>query len=220
MVGPTGKIRVAVVTGRHPFDVPGFHALFRSMPAIDPYVQHLEDFASASTQERAWYDVVLFYNMHTATPTGDEPWYEMGIKAALEGLGSSSQGIFVLHHAILAFPDWPIWSDVVGIPDRRFGYHHDQSIRVQVGNTKHPIMLGLQDWDMVDETYTMHDAGAGSEILLTVEHPRSMKTIAWTRQHGQARVFCLELGHDNAAYAHPSFRAVVERGVQWCAGRM
>ncbi len=212
-------VRVAVVTGNHPFDVPAFHALFRSTPGIDAYVQHLEDYAGSSAEVRAGYDVVLFYNMHTETPTGKGPWPAKATRAAVEALGDSRPGIFVLHHAILAYPEWPLWSELVGIPDRRFGYHHGERIRVDVASPDHPITRGLASWEMVDETYTMADAGPDAEVLLTVEHPRSMRTIAWTRRFREALVFCLELGHDAAAYADPAFRTVVARGIQWCAGR-
>ena len=36
------KIKTAVITGQHAFDVPGFHGLFRSIPEIDFYLQDLE----------------------------------------------------------------------------------------------------------------------------------------------------------------------------------
>ena len=42
-----GSLRVAVVTGGHAFDVPNFHRLFRQLPGIDAYPQHLEHFASS-----------------------------------------------------------------------------------------------------------------------------------------------------------------------------
>lgn len=214
-------IRVAVVTGRHPFDVPAFHAMFRALPELDCYIQHMEDYVAAAPETRAGYDVVLFYNMHMETPTGEEPhWAERGIKPVLERLGETRQGIFVLHHAILAFPEWPLWSAIVGIADRRFGFHHDQRIHVEIANPDHPITRGLSPWDMIDETYTMADAGPDSEVLLTVQHPRSMRTVAWTRRHREARVFCLQLGHDHQAYAHPNFRTLISRGCAWCAGKI
>ena len=37
------EIKTAVITGQHAFDVPGFHALFRSIPEIDFYLQDLEN---------------------------------------------------------------------------------------------------------------------------------------------------------------------------------
>jgi type 1 glutamine amidotransferase len=76
---------------------------------------------------------------------------------------------------------------------------------------------GHQGFEIQDETYEMADAGEDSEILLTVEHPQSMRTVAWTRRYGQACVFCLQLGHDAAAWRHPAFQTLVLRGVQWCA---
>jgi uncharacterized protein len=211
--------KVAVITGGHPFEVVPFHALFRALPEADCYIQNMEEFATSSPQERAAYDVVLFYNMHTQTPTEGVP-LGRSMQSALERLGETRQGVFVLHHALLAFPQWPLWSEIVGIAGRGFGYYHDQEMHLEVANAAHPITRGLTAWDMVDETYTMDGAGAGSEILLTVQHPRSMKTIAWTRTYRQARVFCLELGHDHLAYAHPVFRTLVGRGIQWCASRL
>lgn len=209
--------RVAVVTGRHPYDVLGFHAMFRSLSEVDCYIQHMEDFAYSPAETRAGYDVVLFYNMHIETPSGEGSYYDRGIKAALDPLGETAQGIFVLHHAILAFPDWPFWSEIVGIADRRFEYYHDESVPIEVASHEHPITRGLEDWSMVDETYAMADAGPDSEVLLTTEHPRSMRTLAWTRKYGKARVFCLELGHDDSAFSHPVFRTLVSRGIAWCA---
>lgn len=220
-------IKTAVVTGGHAFDVPGLHALFRSasgalphLPGVEAYIQHMDDFASSPQEVRDGYDVVLFYIMLMEGPTDDGlPWYQGKPKAALEHLGETEQGIFVLHHAILAYPKWDVWRDIVGIADRSFGFHYGQRLRIQVADPGHPITQGLADWEMVDETYTMQDAGEGSQVLLTADHPLSMRTIAWTRQHKNARVFCFQSGHDDQAFAHPSFRAVIGRGIHWLARR-
>jgi hypothetical protein len=217
---PAEAINLAVITGAHPFDVPGFHKLFRSLKGVNATVQHIDDFASSPVAVRDGYQAVLFYFMVTTTPTDEKlPGYAGKPKEAIEHLGSTAQGIFVLHHALLAYPQWPVWSEIVGIENRKFGYHPNQKIRVDVTRTEHPITRGLSPWEMVDETYTMDSAGEGSEILLAVDHPKSMKTVGWTRQYKKSRVFCLALGHDNAAYANQSFREVVRRGVQWCAGK-
>jgi type 1 glutamine amidotransferase len=60
--------------------------------------------------------------------------------------------------------------------------------------------------------------GDGNHILLTTDHSPSMHNIAWTRHYRNARVFCYQSGHDNRVYANPGFRAVLGRGIQWCAG--
>ena len=206
-------LRLAVVTGGHPYDVPSFHKFFRALPGVDAYIQHMDDFTATPEAVRDQYDVVLFYHMLMQGPP-DGP-----VKAALEHLGATQQGIVVLHHALLAYPQWPVWSELVGIKDRKFGFYYGQTLQVQVAKTDHPITRGLASWTMGDETYTMADAGEGSEILLTVEHPKSMKTIGWTRQFKKSRVFCLQSGHDNVTWADAGFREVLHRGLRWCARR-
>lgn len=214
-------IAVAVITGGHGFDVPRFHALFRSMEGVDAYIQHMDDFASSPLEVRRWYDVVLFYTMLMDGPSDEhQPAYVGTPRTALEDLGRTRQGIFILHHAILAYPRWPVWSRMVGIEDRTFGYHVGEEPAFEIADPDHPITAGLEPWQMTDETYTMADAGAGSQILLTARHPKSMRTIAWTRQHGMARVFCYQSGHDGQTWADDRFRCVLARGIQWCAGRL
>jgi len=207
-------LRVAVVTGGHAFDVINFHKLFRALSGVDAYIQHMDDFVATSESIRDAYDVVVFYHMLMPGPP-DGP-----MKDALAHLGAAEQGILVLHHALLAHPEWAVWSDIVGVANRKFWFYHDQSVPVKVASRKHPITRGLDSWTINDETYTMADAGEGNEILLTTDHPKSMKTLAWTRACKKARVFCFQCGHDNAAWSNATFREVMKRGIQWCARRI
>ncbi len=208
-------LNVAVVTGRHAFDVPGFYELLRSMPGIDFFPQELENYVADFGRVRKRYDAVVFYNYHQAL-TGDGSMPET--EAALEKLGESEQGIVLWHHGLVAFPRWKLWADLSGIEDRTFTAHKGQTIGVEVAGGGHPITAGLESWEMVDETYTMKAMPRDGEILLTADHPRSMKAIAWTREYRRARVFCFQSGHDRDAYSNPSFRAVLARGIRWVAG--
>jgi hypothetical protein len=217
----TAKVKTAVITGGHSFQVIEFHELFRSLPGIDAYIQHLDEFSSSSEEVRDSYDALCFYFMPRESPTDEAlPWWAGKPKAALERIGQTEQGIVVLHHAILAYPEWPLWSELVGIRDRDFDYFHDERIVISPTPIEHPITEGLSAWTMIDEAYDMADAGEGSEILLTTDHPKSMTSLAWTRSFGKARVFCDALGHDNQAWEHSSFRTVLERGIQWVARRI
>jgi len=218
MTRSEAPIMTAVITGHHSFDVPGFHNLFRSLPGVDAYIQSLDDFSADAGQVRDRYPVLVFYNFHRQTPGGAEEWWEGDSLAILGQLGQTGQGILVMHHALLAFPQWPMWSALCGLQDRSFGYDPDQTVNVHVADPSHPITRGLSDWQMIDETYAMADAGPGSDVLLTTDHPKSMRTLAWTRRFGNARVFCLALGHDAQAYGNPSFRAVVGQAIAWLAG--
>lgn len=205
-------VTVAVVTGGHPYDVPNFHRLFRSLPALDCYLQHMGDFAASSETVRDSYDVVVFFNFNLVpVPDGEE-------KNVIEHLGSTKQGVVVLHHALWSYPQWPLWAELCGITGGGLGAKAGQTMHMEVVNQPHPITAGLKPWDIIDETYQMADAAEDSSILVTTEYPECMKTIAWTRQYKKSPVFCLELGHDNLSWTHESFRKILQQGILWCAG--
>ena len=234
------RIKVAMVTGHHPYDVINFQLMLRSFPDIDFYPQHLEDFAQdIQWSPGSWtppsYDVIAFYNyqQHTPGAEGDlftedarVDWERVDVRGALEALGENGQGILMLHHALTAFPHWQYWLDICGMGDTTKAYQPgaesrtDQKLSIEVVDPEHPITRGMESWEMIDETYNFADTGEGSEVLLKTDHPQSMSTIAWTRQHKDARVFCLQSGHDNQTLSDPNFRKVLGRGVHWLAGRI
>ena len=170
--------------------------------------------------------MIAFYNYQQTTPGEDGDELGMLAKEPLEALGEDGRGILMLHHALTAFPKWQYWLDICGMEDWTKPHQPgpisstDQRIHIEVSDPEHPITKGLKSWDMVDETYNFADATAGSEVLLTTKHPESMSTIAWTRVHRNARVFCYQLGHDSQAFSNPQFQTILARGVQWLAGRI
>ena len=207
------KVKTAVISGNHPYEVPQFINLFRSLGSIDFYPQYLENFAADLANVREQYDVILFYNMHIVLDNGP-------VQAALEKLGETKQGIFCLHHGLLSYPDWSLWSDVVGISNRHFKYYPGQDVCVEITDPNHPITKGLKSWAINDETYAMDAAtGPDNHVLLTTTHPLSLTSLAWTRTYRNAPVFCLASGHGKETYENGSFRTVLERGIQWLAGR-
>jgi len=218
----TDPLKVAVVTGGHAYDVIKFHKLWQSLAGIEAYIQHIDDFAAASPAVRAGYEVVVFYIMMMAGPTDEGlPGYRGRPKAALEELGRAEQGIVVLHHALLAYPDWPVWDEVVGLAGRQLaGYEHDETMAIKVSDRAHPITQGISDWTMVDETYDMADAGSDNQILLTVNQANSMNTLAWAHQYQASRVFCFQSGHDHQAWEDETFREILKRGIAWSGRRL
>ena len=228
-----GKIKTAVITGGHPYDVVGLQSMLCNIPEIEAYPQNMWEFVLDPACDPRNYEVLLFYNMHLRTPAEGGPWedYQIWIKdqsaadaamkETLEGLREGDQGIFLLHHALKAFADWPLWRELSGMRTRGNigGWAEEQTVHIDIADTEHPITATLEPFDIVDETYDIDDADEDSHILLTTDHPQSMKTIAWTRTFGKARVCCYQGGDDNQAYSNPGFRTVVGRGIQWLAGR-
>jgi type 1 glutamine amidotransferase len=186
----------------------------------DFYLQDMDNFSVNWEAMRDRWDVVLFYNMNMNDPQPDGPDFVPCWRTMIDTIGENGNGVFLLHHSLLSWPQDQTWSNLVGIADRRFGYYPDQDAAIGVAAPDHPITRGLGDFTIHDETYTMEDPGGDSEVLLTTEHSPSMSSIAWTRNHKNSKVFCLQLGHDDQAWSNPAFRTIVDRGIKWLAGRI
>lgn len=213
-------IKVAVITGGHHYNVIAFHQLFRELEGINAYVQHLADFVASRPEVRNSYDVLVFFThlKRELTDLGAPPGQKDTAQSIIEALGTTRQGLVLLHHSLLAFPEWQAWSELVGIQTRKLSrYDHDETIPVQIADSDHPITQGLSDWTITDETYLMPDAEGDNHILLTTSHPHSMKTLAWVRQHGLSRVFCLQLGDNAPAWQHPCYRQLLTQAIHWCS---
>ena len=214
-----GPLRVALVTGGHAFDVPNFYQLFRQLPGIDAYPQHIEHFASSTAEVRDAYDAAVFYGMDRGVPEDDGPHFAGKPKAAIERLVERGQGVVVLHHALLAWEKWDLWNQLIGFDNRNFKYKEGLHLNVEVADDKHAITRGLETFAIVDEGYILHgDYDGKGDLLLTVDHENAMEHVAWARQHGKCRVFCLALGHDNEAWTNPDFQRILSRGIAWSAG--
>ena len=155
----TAPVKVAVITGNHPFDVPGFTHLLRGLGELDLYIQDVENFAAAPQTVRDGYDVVLFYDYHIPTP-GDAERTGPQVRAALERLGAVDQGVVVLHHALLSYPEWPVWQALTGLVRGEFKYYEGERVAVSIvdGDASHCGGAGAVDHDRRD----VHSARAGA----------------------------------------------------------
>jgi len=208
------KLKLAVVTGGHPFPVPAFRTLFGRMDGIDPYPQDLDNLAVG----REWYDAYIFYNMHYWGTLSVRKDMDGPIAKALDRLGETEAGVFVWHHALLSFHDTPVsdaWTAITGLSNRKLRGCALAEIDTHVAVGDHPITQGLSDFAIADEFFKLDEPGEGSQVLLTTDNPQSTRALAWTRQHKNARIFCYQSGHAESAYSDPNFQAVLTRGIEW-----
>jgi type 1 glutamine amidotransferase len=210
------KLKAAIITEFHPIDMVEFHQLFWGFEEFECYVQSFDMFVT-DEKNREIYDVVVYYNLSRSMLSEDNK-----IRKYLENvLGSTKQGIVLLHHAILCYPGWNLWTELAGVEDRNFKYHWDQTVRYDIEKVDHPITRGMKPWAMIDETYTMQEPfDAGNTFLITVDHPISMKNIAWVREYKNSRVCCYASGHDDMAYNDVHFKEVLRRAMLWCSNRI
>lgn len=211
------KIQVAVLVENHPYDVMNFQYMLDSFQNCDCFVQPIDLFVQ-DEENRNTYDVVLWYNMNW-----DEPAPGSVLRKYMEEeIGGAGQGIVLLHHALLTFQGWQQYTDVCGLSNRggdTFQFHPEERVDQHIVAPEHPIVMGLSDFSVIDETYSIGEPDQpGNEILITTTNASSLKNIAWTRQYKSSRVFCYASGHDNSTYGDENFRTIVQRGLTWAAG--
>ena len=212
------KLQVAVLVENHPYDVVSFQKMLDSFTHCDCFVQPIDLFVQ-DEDNRDNYDVVLWYNMNWNPP-------EEGTvlrKYMEESIGTTKQGIVLIHHALISFQDWDVYTDVCGLRHRGAGglfkYHQNTTVNEHIADDQHPITEGMKDFTVIDEAYTFGEPEeAGNRILITTESKPGIKNLAWTRQYKNSRVFCYASGHDNAVYADENFRKIVGRALSWAAG--
>ncbi|GIX07197.1 MAG: hypothetical protein KatS3mg115_1600 [Candidatus Poribacteria bacterium] len=203
---------IVVVTGNHPFRERAFDAMLQALRGVCARRLPLESLLTETVPSQA--EGYLFYNFHQEEP-------DSSVRGWIESLLERGVGLVVLHHALLAWPTWPLWDCIVGASGRdEFSYYPAQRLTVRVADREHPIVRGVTDWEMTDETYRMPEPGQGVHLLLTTDHPNSSRAVGWAHQQGRARVFCFQSGHDNRAWDRSEFRQVVENALLWTTGRL
>jgi len=220
------KIRVVVVTGGHDFDHDPFFTMLRQCPKLEVTEAAQKDHSELFEDISNWnYDVIVLYNM----TQNISPKRQANFVTLLKDKGV---GLVAMHHAIGAFQEWEDYRAIIGAkyplkPQEIDGVHfetatykHDVDLGVKVADSKHAITRGMKDFEIHDEGYKGCWFAKDNRVLLTVDHPASDKTVAWTRTFGKARVFSLMLGHDAKAYANPNLCQLMRRGICWTAGEL
>lgn len=83
----------------------------------------------------------------------------------------------------------------------------------------HPIVQGLPDLELVDETYWQLTGEANRvRILATAVEDDKPQPILWAYERDKGRVFGCILGHYSWTFDDPLFRLALLRGICWSAG--
>ena len=221
---PPAKTRVLVVTGGHPFEKDPFFKLFKDNPDITyQAVEHPNAHALLTAEAARQYDVIVTYDFNQKITAQAQADFVARLK---EG-----KGLVVLHHAIAAYPAWPEYWNIIGahyylaatningVAKPRSGWKDGVKFRIHVPDPKHPVTLGMQDFDTLDETYKWFDVADDCHPLLTTEEPESNKVIAWAKTYKGARVVLIQSGHDHVAYENPGFQQILRQAIRWTAKR-
>lgn len=222
---PGAAKRVLLVTG---LEYPG-HPWRETTPllvkglAADPRMEISvsEDPAILAHAALGGYDaIVLHYQNHEVPPPE-------GALAHLSRVVREGRGLVIVHFASGAFIDWTtrvvpkdfevlagrIWNT------KRRGHDPHGAFRVRITDAEHPITAGLEDFDTLDELYTMLDGETPIRVLAEATSQVDGKSypLVFVTEPGTGRTFHCALGHDPRAFNEPTLR-LYRRGVAWAAG--
>ncbi|GAA1430680.1 hypothetical protein GCM10009616_15880 [Microlunatus lacustris] len=120
------------------------------------------------------------------------------------------------HSTLTAFPDWPLWRDVVG-GGWTYGttHHPDYDDGVALARPEHPLTAGLDRLPILDERYTRLRVDEGSAVFLEHEEEGERHALGWTRTWGASRLVADALGHDANSYQAEGRRVLLDRELDW-----
>jgi len=217
-------IRILLTHGGHWFQEAEFFAMFDALEGVEytrAPLPEMADLLRPGLQKE--YDVIVMYDMVAELATQQQ--------RALVALLNEGIGVVSLHHNIGAHRDWEEFPRIIGgrfffregvIDGQTYppsSYSQGERVQVTVADPDHPITRGVDDFEILDETFADCYIAPDSHVLLKTDHLRSDPFLAWTRSYGQSRVFYLMLGHDSQAWQHPAYPRLLHQGIRWAAGR-
>jgi type 1 glutamine amidotransferase len=208
-------IRVLVVTGGHSYPT-SFYTIFEQPGIAWDHAASSEEAYKTDLRER--YDVLVLYDMPKAlSETGAQN---------LRAFAEAGNGIVVLHHAIVSYPKWDWYRDLIGgrYLDQPLGsraastYRHDEQMRIAIAQV-HPVTEGLTPFTLRDETYKGLWLAPTNAILLTTDNPTGDPPVAWVSAYSRARVVTIQLGHGPESHRDKSYSRLVLNAIKWTSGR-
>jgi type 1 glutamine amidotransferase len=217
------KVEVVILVGGHGYDKRGFDQLWSSYGDIDADVWQGAPYTVFDDVSEFKYDVIVMYNLSSGITDAQR---ENFLRLLEDGVG-----LVVWHHALANCQDWPEFEKIAGAkfwmkPGERNGEQIGRSgtgggrVKMHIEDPKHPITKDMDDFEVEDETYNRQTFCDGIQVLVSTDHPRSDKPIAWVHNYRKARVFGYQSGHDAKVWTDANFQRLMARGIRWTAGRL
>ncbi|MDP6542742.1 MAG: ThuA domain-containing protein [Phycisphaerae bacterium] len=215
-------LKVVILVGGHGYDKKNFDKAWGEHKDIQCEVWKDKPYTVFDDISKFDYDVVLLYNLSSGiTDVQKANW----LKLLKKGVG-----LVVWHHALADCQNWPEFLKIAGCkfwmkPGKLDGKKVGKSgtghaiYEMKIANADHPITKGMKDFKIKDESYNKQSFAKGINVLVTTDHPKSDKPIAWTNDYKGAKVFGYQGGHDAKAWTNPGHRRLLGNGMRWVAGR-
>lgn len=154
------------------------------------------------------FDVVMLYTTRVEL----NPEQEKGLIEFVDGGG----GLVSIHSSTsMDMKSDAFWKLLGG----RFLKHGAGRFKVKITGKSHPIVQGMTDFEVTDETYR-HTFCPGSKLITLMRRESDSEPVTWVQYYGKGRVFDTALGHDNRTWSNPNFQQLITRALDWAAGKL
>ncbi len=192
----------------------------------------------------------------TTTYPPPSPKLQANLKKLLQ---NGDKGFVLFHHALASWVhSWPAgvngsnayvemmggaadWgmplANLRGKTYPNSGYRQGTEQRITIVDKSHPITRGVDDFDMIDETYLCPIFEDSVHPLLRTNfvptedkfrhapnganvgagHPPGSQLTGWYKAAENTPLVYLQHGHDNNAWGHPAFRRLMLNAIKWAA---
>jgi hypothetical protein len=253
--GGSGPLKVLFISKFHPFDREN---LFQTLDSFGQDITwtHIEQPAAEvffDPKVAAPYDVFLFYDAFAGRGGlgGEDKPPSRELQANMKQLFSNGdKGFVFFHHSVASWAHtWPAgvngsnaYSEVIGgvadwgtpLKNVRGKDYPPSGFKVQpqhitVIDKSHPVTAGVDDFDIVDESYlwpvfedSVHPL-LRTNAVQTAEnyrpaqagHPPGSSLSGWYKSAERSPVVYIQHGHANDAWANPSFRRLLLNAIKW-----
>jgi uncharacterized protein (TIGR03437 family) len=182
-----------------------------------------EDLAAISEASLRQFDAVLFF-------TSGELALSDAQKSALLAFVRSGKGFAGVHSATDTLYSWADYGDLIG--GYFDGHPWVQEVGIDVEDTDHPAVKHLApSFRITEEIYQFRafsrdrvrvlmtlDTGTVDLRASGVKRTDGDFALAWTRLHGQGRVFYTALGHFDETWRDPRFQTMMLNALLWATG--
>lgn len=218
-------LQLLVVTDDRRFNREAFFELFDSYKDVNTTnIHHPEVLNVITTDSIQKFDAIVFYDMPEQVILTETQ------KQNFINFFNDGAPVIFLHHALLSYREWDEFPNIIG--GRYFNkspliteqgdtlqsvYQHDVRYKVNIVDPKHPITLGMEDFEIQDEVYNNYYVKDDVTLLLTTEHALSGHQIGWINTFGKSQIVFLLNGHNETAYRNKNFRQLLHRAIHWVA---
>ncbi|MDP6525417.1 MAG: ThuA domain-containing protein [Kiritimatiellia bacterium] len=220
------KIRVLILTGKNN------HNWKATTPFMEKVLKDTEMFEveTALPQEGLneknlkKFDVILSnWNSFGKGSAEAEDWGDDAKKAYLDFV-KGGKGHVTIHAGGSSFyKDWPEYRDVTLLywEMGKTGHGRQHEFKVRIDKPGHPVVAGLQDFQVMDELW--EKPGYLEDVLvLTSSLPGNKNDATWhastfVTTYGMGRCFATSLGHGVNNMDNDAFKQLLIRGTEWAA---